>query len=82
MTQPYRTYEQIHAALRTTSPSAIYDLRRIAMERTAQTALVKWWDIYPEGQMAAAWTRLMRIIGPSPDGWHQIPWEVAGDELP
>jgi len=76
-----RVVEDLHRALRLTSPSAIYDLRRMAIAKAGEWA-PEWWHQYPEGQMAAAFTRIMRILGPAPDGWHNIPWEETGKELP
>lgn len=42
------------------SPSAPYDLERMARERAASAF---WWTVYPEGQCAAAIFRLWHRLG-------------------
>ena len=53
------------------SPSAPYDLRRIALEKVGSG---RWWEQYPEGQCAAAVFRVWRALG---IGF----WEEEGKEL-
>jgi hypothetical protein len=72
-------YDAIVAAAMHLSPSAIYDLRRLAWEKTKAPS--KWWQQYPEGQIAAFVERVLRVISEDTGGWHGIPWQEPGKEL-
>lgn len=57
------------------SPSAPYEIRAKAIERSEFSPKTRWWEVYPEGHMAAFVFRVWRALGIDF-------WEPEGFELP
>lgn len=59
-------------------PSAKFEVRQMVVDRLPKepTPYVRprWWDQYPDGQLAALAFRVARIAG-------ETPWEIPGEEL-
>ncbi len=66
------------ASLPSLSPSAPYEMRATAIkylkEHYPADTKVKWWEVYPEGQLAALAFRTWRALG-----WES--WEEKNFEL-
>lgn len=78
---PREVLEEIMAAYKRMSPSAPYELRNRAIQRVASTRSShstytgRWWDDYPDGQIAAFIERVARSLG-------QPMWIQRGEMLP
>lgn len=69
------------ASLPWLSPSAPYEMRDKAIKRVEAnrqfSPSMKWWEVYPEGHVAALAFHVWQILGINQGGW-----EVKDHELP